>query len=86
MNASLQTALKAADRWDTIRSTLEAYGRGLDDAGRITRDGRPTGVVLELKGPRTQARSDSGALLWSGADVSSFLESFWFAVRAGGVA
>ena len=81
MDNALKTALRSANRWDAIKTTLEAYGRSLSDAGEIIKGDTPSGVVLALKGPRIQARSTSGGLLWSGADVASFLESFWFAKR-----
>lgn len=61
---------------------LTAYGYSLVGSSIVHPSGKESGVYLERKGPRIQARVvATDALLWSGALISNFLESFWYATR-----
>ncbi len=76
-----EPALAARKAWvDKAKEQLGRYGYDLTDEHRIKRsDTEILGVVVEHQRGRFRTRTESGALLWSGADLGSFCERFWFA-------
>lgn len=64
-----------------LSEQLAPYGYTADEANVIsTPKGTDTGVCIERRGGRLAAVSTlTGKLLWTGRDVSNFLESYWYA-------
>jgi hypothetical protein len=64
------------------RDQVADYGYLIDDAGELHKPNAPrSGVYISSKGNRFYAKARHGDDLWSGPDLSVFLEKFWFAKK-----
>lgn len=68
---------------ETIKQSLSEYGYTLSYENEIVSPkGKLSGVSITIRKDRLQCRSKAlGSLLWSGANVGDFLESFWYAEK-----
>ena len=58
------------------------YGVGVDGTFYHTLDGRPTSArITETKGSKFYVRGVNGNLLWSGPNVTKFVEDYWYAEK-----
>lgn len=66
-----------------LRMRLAEYGYGLSDTDQIlSRAGKPLNITARQKGDRVVCVAMStGRMVWSGADVGQFVETYWYATK-----